>query len=112
MRDFFIFLTKFLIDAKLCTMSEESNLKTYLCASADWEVVVTASSHEEAASLALQEQVNKMTDRFCVGAVISVVPIRKDSSDMHLVYAPTILADIGLHRHASELIKHIDENNG
>lgn len=85
--------------------------KTYLCASADWEVSVEAFSHEEAASLALQKQVDSMTDRFSVGAVISVIPIKKEAANMHLVYSPTILADIGLHRHASELMKHIDQSN-
>jgi len=85
--------------------------KTYLCASADWEVSVEAFSHEEAASIALQKQVDNMDERFCVGAVISVVPIKKDNENMHLVYSPAILADIGLHRHASELIKQIDQKN-
>ena len=93
-------------------MSETNKQRrTFLCSSADWEVVVDAFSHEEAASLALQKQVDSMSDRFSVGAVISVVPIKKDTPETHLVYSPTILADIGLHRHATELMKHIDQSN-
>jgi hypothetical protein len=92
-------------------MSETPNKQAYLCASADWHVVVEgADNHEDAAAMALQTQLDSDSERFSVGPVISVIPIIKNMADMHLIYAPTILADIGMHKHAADLVKHIEKN--
>jgi len=91
-------------------MKEETNLQTFICSSADWELVVDAETHEEAASMAVQSQFDSNAEKFSVGAVISVIPVIKDTKKAQLVFAPSVLADIGMHKHASNLIKQIDKN--
>jgi hypothetical protein len=85
-------------------------LRDYLCSSATWEVSVSAYSAEEAASIAIQKIVDtsKVMD-FPIGVMIIVIPIIKDIENLHMIYAPKILADVGLHKHASNLIKFINE---
>jgi hypothetical protein len=39
-----------------------------------------------------------------------VIPIKKSLSETRLIYAPAVLADIGMHKYAAELIKHIDQD--
>lgn len=82
----------------------------YLCSSANWEISVLAKSAEEAASLAVQKIVDTSeVINFPIGAMIIVVPITKDLDNLHMIYAPKILADIGLHKFSSDLIKFINE---
>lgn len=88
----------------------DEKLTEYLCLSANWETSVSANSTEKAASIAIQ----KIADaseiiNFPIGAMITVIPIVKDMDNMHMIYAPKILADIGMHKHASDLIKFINE---
>jgi hypothetical protein len=82
----------------------------YLCSSANWEVSVSAKSAEEAASLAVQKIVDgSKVINFPIGAMIVVIPIVKDLENLHMIYAPKILADVGLHEFSSDLIKFINE---
>jgi cytochrome c len=46
---------------------------------------------------------------FPIGAMIVVIPIVKDLENLHMIYAPKILADVGLHEFSSDLIKFINE---
>ena len=92
-------------------MEEEEKLRDYLCSSADWDVIIEdCASHEEAASSALQRLIESASSKFSVGAVISVCPIKVEKEELKLIYSPSILADIGMHKHAAELIKQIDKN--
>jgi hypothetical protein len=93
-------------------MSKETVYQSYLCSSADWNIVIDdAVSHETAASLALEKLLESDGDNFSVGAVISVIPIKKDIEETRLIYSPSVLADIGMHKSAAELIKHIDKDD-
>jgi hypothetical protein len=93
-------------------MSKETVYRSYLCSSADWSLVIDdADSHESAASLALEKLLESDGDDFSVGAVISVIPIQKDLEETRLIYSPSVLADIGMHKYAAELIKHIDKDD-
>lgn len=85
--------------------------QTFLCSSAEWnQVIENASSFEEAAAFALQKQIDCDEDRFSVGAVISVTPIQMNIEDTKLIYSPSVLADIGMHKHAKEMINQIDKD--
>lgn len=93
-------------------MPEAKDKKTFLCSSAEWmQVVEDATSFEEAASIALQAQIDSDSQSFSVGVVISVVPIKIMTDEMKLIYAPSVLADIGMHKHATEMIKQIDKDD-
>jgi hypothetical protein len=92
-------------------MTEDTPQQSFLCSSADWSIVVdNADSFESAASRALEQLLESDGDKFSVGAVISVIPIKKSLSETRLIYAPAVLADIGMHKYAAELIKHIDQD--
>lgn len=92
-------------------MLEKNQSRTFLCSSAEWtQVVENASSFEEAASLALRKQVDCDLEKFSVGAVISVTPIQMFDDETQLIYSPSVLADIGMHNHASEMIKQIEQD--
>jgi hypothetical protein len=92
-------------------MEEEIVTQSYLCSSADWSIAIdNAVSHENAASLALERLLDSDGERFSVGAVVSVVPIKKFVSETKLIYAPAVLADIGMHKYAAELIKHLEQD--
>ena len=92
-------------------MPEEDIIQSFLCSSADWEVVIdNCVSYENAAALALEKLLDRDGDKFSVGAVISVIPIKKNLSETRLIYAPSVLADIGMHKYAADLIKHIDQD--
>ena len=93
-------------------MTETPNLEAFFCESADWCCLISeASSYEEAAALALQKQLDLDGGAFSVGATISVVPITVYSEKRKYVYSPAVLADCGMHNHAADLIKRIDENS-
>lgn len=92
-------------------MLEEKQTRKFLCSSAEWnQVVEGVDTFEEAAAIALKQQIESDEERFSVGAVISVVPIQMDIEETRLIYAPSVLADIGMHKHATEMIKQIDKN--
>jgi hypothetical protein len=92
-------------------MTEDNSQQSFLCSSANWSIVVdNADSFESAASKALEQLLDSDGDKFSVGAVISVVPIKKHLSETRLIYSPAVLADIGMHKYAAELIKHIDQD--
>jgi hypothetical protein len=92
-------------------MLEKKQSKTFLCASAEWtQVVENATSFEEAASLALRQQVDCDSEKFSVGAVISVIPIEIFHDETKLIYSPSVLADIGMHNHAAEMVKQIEQD--
>lgn len=90
-------------------MAEENNKQSYLCSSAEWKIVTEAATPEEAASIALQIQIDQELEQFSVGPVISVVPIKLLRDKGSLVYTPAALADIGMYKYAEDLIKHLDK---
>lgn len=91
-------------------MPEES-LPTYLCHSADWQrVIKTAKTPEEAATIALQQQMDSESSSFAVAAAIRVTPITIHEEESALYYTPSILADLGMHKYASQLIAQIEKD--
>jgi len=95
----------------LCEMTDEIVSQSFLCESSSWKIVVdNCLSFEEAASKALQIHVDSDGESFSIGPVISVTPLVKVKDEMRLIYSPSVMADIGLHKEASELIKFIDQN--
>lgn len=83
----------------------------FVCSSADWnQIIENASSFEEAAALALKNQIDCSEDRFSVGTVISVTPIKMNIEDTKLIYSPSVLADIGMHNFSKEMINQIDKD--
>jgi len=94
-------------------MLEQQHQRAFLCSSAEWtQVVEKASSFEEAAAIALRQQVDCDSEKFSVAAAISVVPIQMFQDETKLIYSPSVLADIGMHKHATEMIKQIEEDEG
>jgi hypothetical protein len=92
-------------------MIENTQPRSYLCSSADWDIVVAdAENHEQAAAFALETLIASELGNFSVGSSITVVPIIRMLNDTKVIYSPSVLADIGMHKYASELIKHIDED--
>lgn len=93
-------------------MPKCSKKQAFLCSSADWNQVVEGDlTPDAAAAIALKKQIEIEPNNFSVAAVISVVPIEIDLTKMMHIYAPSVLADIGMHHHASEMIKQIDSSN-
>ncbi len=93
-------------------MSENTD-PIYLCSSADWQCVIkTAKTPEEAASHALQRQVDSESSVFAVAAAICVVPITIHDEHTSLIYAPSVLADIGMHKYAKQLSIQIKKDEG
>ncbi len=95
-------------------MAEGKKHHSYLCSSAGWEhFIKEASTSDDAAAKALQIELdNGDSNKFVVGAVICVVPIHLDHQETKFVYAPVVLADIGMHKYADELVKAIDSDTG
>lgn len=95
-------------------MAEGKKHSSYLCSSADWEhFIKEASSADEAAAKALQVELdNGDAAKFVVGAVICVVPVTILHQDTKFIYSPVVLADIGMHKYADELVRAIDSGNG
>jgi hypothetical protein len=87
--------------------------QTFLCSSAEWNQIVEIEepcSFEEIAAVALKRQIDCDENLFSVGAVISVTPIKINEEDTKLIYSPSVLADIGMHQHAKEMINQIDKD--
>lgn len=87
----------------------KSNTKSYICSSAYWDCLVeSASSPMEAAAKALSEQIDNPSNSFSVSAVVKVTPITLKTKESQEFYAPTILADMGMHQFAADLSQQLD----
>lgn len=96
----------------LCGMKDEIVSQSFLCESSSWRIIIdNCSSFEEAASKALQIDIDSDGESFSIGPVIAVTPLIKLKDEMRLIYSPSVMADIGLHKEASDLIKFIDQND-
>jgi hypothetical protein len=95
-------------------MKDKKTTQSYICSSADWDCLIeSAESPMEAATAALNRQVNSPSDGFSVGATIEVIPVKLNKKQSEFIYAPFVLADIGMHKFAKDLAERIGplENN-
>jgi hypothetical protein len=89
-------------------MKDKKQAQSYICSSADWDCLVEAAeSHMDAAITALNCQINSPSQGFSVGAAIEVIPVKLNKKDAEFIYAPFVLADIGMHQLAKELSEKI-----
>jgi hypothetical protein len=95
-------------------MEKEKKARSYICSSADWDCFVEAAfSPQEAASIALQKQVQSYHDGFSVGATIAVIPVSLNKKDCEYIYSPSILANIGMYSFADDLSRNLrKDSNG
>lgn len=95
-------------------MRDKKTTQSYICSSAEWDCLVeSAESPMEAATAALNRQVNSLADGFSLGATIEVIPVKLNKKASEFIYAPFVLADIGLHKFAknlSEKLGPMDDN--
>jgi len=85
-------------------MKEKKTTQSYICSSAEWDCLIeSAGSPMEAATAALNRQVNSNLGAFSVGATIEVVPIKINKKQAEFIYSPFVLADIGMHKFAKDL---------
>lgn len=95
-------------------MRDKKTTQSYICSSAEWDCLVeSAESPMEAATAALSRQVNSLADGFSLGATIEVIPVKLNKKASEFIYAPFVLADIGLHKFAknlSEKLGPMDDN--
>ena len=92
-------------------MSKKKIAQSYICSSADWDCLVeAASSPSEAASLALQKQVQSDSQIFSVGSAIAVTPVVLKKNECEYIYSPSILADIGMHKYADDLSRNLEKS--
>jgi hypothetical protein len=62
----------------------------------------------DAASQALAEQIDSPSQTFSVSSTIKVTPITLKTKESQEFYAPTILADMGMHQFAADLSQQLD----
>ena len=62
----------------------------------------------DAASQALAEQIDSPSQTFSVSSTIKVIPITLKTKESQEFYAPTILADMGMHQFAADLSQQLD----
>jgi hypothetical protein len=63
----------------------------------------------EAAAKALSEQIDSPSQTFSVSSTIKVTPITLKTKESQEFYAPTILADMGMHQFAADLSQQLDD---
>lgn len=89
-------------------MTEKTKTRSYLCSSADWDCLIeSAESALDAASQALAIKM-ECSIGFSVGAIIEVVPVTLKNNDASYAYSPFVLANMGMHKFASEVAKELD----
>lgn len=91
-------------------LSEHGDSKLFLCASANWRCVVEASSYDQAASKSVQQMIDEYGMSFSIGAVTSVAELSFKKNNSILIFSPKILADIGMHGLATNLLNTIDKD--
>jgi len=91
-------------------MKSNTNMKSYICSSAYWDCLIeSASSPMDAASQALAEQIDSPSQTFSVSSTIKVTPITLRTKETEEFYAPTILADMGMHQFAADLSNQLED---
>lgn len=87
----------------------------FFISSSDWEVVLSAPGAVEAATKAIEERLGEFPTATNLSTVILALNISKatesiDITDnLHILYAPRILANAGLHEESKQLQQLIDE---
>lgn len=105
-------MVDFFRESDIILSVEETTDQAYFCESADWcALVSSASSCEEAAAIALQQQFEKENEGFTVGAAISVLPIKIYPERRSFVLSPAVLADCGMHNYAADMLQKLNENS-
>ena len=87
----------------------EKKEKTYYVECANWSACVNAVDPEEGATHAFEEALSKYSSKTEVSPVFTVMDLNgaiKDmevSDNVHFVYAPTVLANAGMHETSQNL---------
>jgi len=87
----------------------------FLVSSSDWETVLEAATASEAATLALEDQLEKRPSDTNISTVVLSLNLSKTlqevdaPNNLHVLYAPKILANAGLHGESKRLQYIIDE---
>lgn len=85
-------------------MKDKTTTQSYICSSAEWDCLVeSAESPMEAAAAAISRQINSSLEGFSVGSTIEVIPVKLNKKASQYIYAPSVLADIGMHKFAKDL---------
>lgn len=97
----------------------EENQNTYVISTADWKVLKSAKTAEEAATKALESMLRKKGKSLKLSPVVEVVDLStlqaQEMTDdfTTLLYCPKVMADAGHHdtaREFSRIIQQINEN--
>jgi hypothetical protein len=95
--------------------SEHQSQDLFLISSSDWESVAEGDDPTEAATSALEARLEEFPDSTNVSTVILAYNISQSmhsmdaESNLHILYAPKILANAGLHEESKNLQHIIDE---
>lgn len=102
----------FVVESKLMTKkSEKSN---YMVVCADWEFICRCKSPEDAASIALIKNFEKLGESLNLSPTVSVFDISSAYETMnvvdniHFFYTPHVLADSGYHELSKKYINVIN----
>ena len=99
----------------------EKNESTYYVECANWKSIVNAKDETEAATKAFEECLDKYKDQIQVSPIATVLNISCSMKTMSIqenvefVYAPTFLANAGLHKTSSDfqsIIENLKNNCG
>ena len=93
--------------------------KFYLCQGGNWQAIVEAESKEQAATKAVEKIMLETSDekKISLSVAIHVMELNSDlvfdpsMKEIHIFYAPLILADAGFHNEAQKLQIHLDKQN-
>jgi hypothetical protein len=94
-----------------------SSTSFYLCQGGNWQVVVEADSIECAATKAIEKIMLETQDdkKISLSVAIHVLELNSDlvfnssQKEVHVFYAPLILANAGFHNEAQKLLNHLEE---
>lgn len=84
-------------------MKKKSEKSNYMVVCADWEFICRCKSPEDAASIAVIKNFEKLGENLNLSPTVSVFDISKAYEDMnvveniHFFYTPHVLADSGYH---------------
>ena len=87
----------------------------FFVSSSDWEVVVSAPGAVEAATKAVEERLKEFPRATNLSTIILALNISKVAEEvdapnnLHILYAPRILANAGMHEESKQLQQLIEE---
>lgn len=93
--------------------------KFYLCQGGNWQAIVEAESTESAATKAIEKIMLETSDekKVSLSVAIQVLELSSDlifssqPKEVHVFYAPLILANAGFHNEAQKLQIHLDKQD-